>query len=58
MYHAKKNGRHIYRFFKPEMIVEPVERQFVQRDHAARQGISKLSFRARVRTFIHRAGPS
>ena len=32
MYHAKKNGRHIYRFFKPEMIIEPVERQSVERD--------------------------
>jgi diguanylate cyclase (GGDEF)-like protein/PAS domain S-box-containing protein len=27
MYHAKKNGRQIYQFFRPEMIVEPVERQ-------------------------------
>jgi diguanylate cyclase (GGDEF)-like protein/PAS domain S-box-containing protein len=32
MYHAKKNGRQNYEFFKPEMMVEAVECQSIEKD--------------------------
>ncbi|MGI8906145.1 MAG: EAL domain-containing protein [Candidatus Sumerlaeaceae bacterium] len=32
MYQAKENGRHAYRFFKPEMNVRAVERQSIEED--------------------------
>lgn len=32
MYHAKKNGRHIYEFFKPEMTIDPIDVRSVERD--------------------------
>lgn len=32
MYQAKENGRHCYRFFKPEMNVRAVERQSIEQD--------------------------
>lgn len=32
MYHAKKNGRHIYQFFDPEMVIDPIDLQSVERD--------------------------
>ncbi len=38
MYYAKENGRHNYQFFKQEMIVRAVERQFIESSLRARAG--------------------
>jgi diguanylate cyclase (GGDEF)-like protein/PAS domain S-box-containing protein len=48
MYYAKKKGRQMYQFFRPEMMIEPMERRSIEAGRMARQGPQVFSFGSRI----------
>jgi diguanylate cyclase (GGDEF)-like protein/PAS domain S-box-containing protein len=57
MYHAKKKGREIYEFFRPEMLLDPVEHRSNEAEPLAGQGSQRFSFKAKIFPFIRKSGP-
>jgi diguanylate cyclase (GGDEF)-like protein/PAS domain S-box-containing protein len=57
MYHAKKKGRKMYEFFKPEMLFDHVERRSDQAEPIAAHGASGFSFTTRIFPLLRRPGP-
>lgn len=57
MYHAKKKGRLIYQFFRPEMLLDPVEHRSNGAESLAGQGSQGFSFRTTILPFIRKLGP-
>ena len=51
MYQAKKKGRQMYEFFRPEMILDPVERRTNQVEPSADQDSHSFSFRTTISRF-------
>jgi diguanylate cyclase (GGDEF)-like protein/PAS domain S-box-containing protein len=54
MYHAKKQGRQMYEFFRPDMLFDPVERRSNGAEFLAGQGSPGLSFGSRSFSFKRR----
>jgi diguanylate cyclase (GGDEF)-like protein/PAS domain S-box-containing protein len=48
MYYAKKKGRQIYQFFRPEMMIEPMERQSIGAGPMACQGSQGFRLKAKI----------
>ena len=57
MYHAKKEGRKMYEYFKPEMLFDHVERRSHQAEPIAAHGASGFSFTTRIFPLLRRPGP-
>ena len=45
MYHAKKKGRQIYEFFRPEMLLDPAERRSNEAEALVKRRFSEVQFR-------------
>jgi diguanylate cyclase (GGDEF)-like protein/PAS domain S-box-containing protein len=57
MYHAKKKGRQIYEFFKPEMLLDRIEPRSNEVEPAGRQSSQTFSFRTMSFPFLRKRGP-
>jgi diguanylate cyclase (GGDEF)-like protein/PAS domain S-box-containing protein len=57
MYHAKKKGRQIYEFFRPEMLFDPVQQRSNEVELATGQGFHGFSFRTMIFPFLRKLGP-
>ncbi len=57
MYHAKKKGRQMYEFFKPEMLFDPIEPRSNEVAPSADRGSHGFSFRTRIFPFKRRERP-
>jgi diguanylate cyclase (GGDEF)-like protein len=57
MYQAKREGRQMYEFFRPEMLLDPVQQRSNEAQAATGQGSQGFSFRTMVFPFIRKLGP-
>jgi diguanylate cyclase (GGDEF)-like protein/PAS domain S-box-containing protein len=57
MYYAKKKGRQVYEFFKPEMVIEPTERQSMEASRTPRQGSRGFSVGTKIFSFKRKERP-
>jgi len=57
MYQAKREGRQMYEFFRPEMLLDPVQQRSNEAQAATGQGSQGFSFRTMVFPFIRELGP-
>jgi predicted signal transduction protein with EAL and GGDEF domain len=57
MYHAKRKGRLIYEFFRPEMLLDPVEHRSNEAEPIAGQGSKGFNFKTKIFPFIRKLGP-
>jgi diguanylate cyclase (GGDEF)-like protein/PAS domain S-box-containing protein len=57
MYHAKKKGRQMYEFFRPEMLIDLVERRSNDTAPSADRGPHGFSFRTTISRFKRRERP-
>jgi len=57
MYHAKREGRQMYEFFRPEMLLDPEKQRSNEAEPIAGQGSQGFSFRTMVFPFASKLGP-
>jgi diguanylate cyclase (GGDEF)-like protein/PAS domain S-box-containing protein len=57
MYHAKKKGRQMYEFFRPDMLFDAVERRSNEAELIAGQSSQGFSFGSRILSFKRRERP-
>ena len=57
MYYAKKKGRQSYEFFRPEMTIEPKERQSIEAARTARRESSRFSVGTKIFSFKRKQRP-
>ena len=56
MYHAKNKGRMIYEFFRPEMLLDPVEHRPNVAEALAGEGRQGFMFKTKIFPFIRKLG--
>ena len=57
MYHAKKKGRQMCEFFKPEMLLDPVERRSKEANPLISEDSDVFTFRTNIFSFIRKEKP-
>ena len=56
MYHAKKKGRQMYEFFRPEMLFDPIEPRSNAAAALAGAGFQRFSFGSISFPFLRKRG--